>query len=69
MPRSIRVILTHTQFWWRDGDTTREGKEIEDLFNSLNLFQAISVPTNIQSNKRPSCIDLVVTDQLNLILD
>ena len=59
----------HSQFWWRDGDTTREGKEIEELFTSLNLYQAISEPTNFQPNKRPSCIDLIVTNQPNLILD
>ena len=59
----------HSQFWWSDGDTTREGKELEDLFNSLDLVQAISEPTNFQPNKQPSCIDLVVTNQPNLILD
>ena len=27
----------HCQFWWTDGDTTPEGKEIEDLLTSLGL--------------------------------
>ena len=59
----------HSQFWWPDGDTNAEGREIEDLFASLNLTQIISEPTNFQPGKRPSCIDLIVTDQPNLILE
>ena len=59
----------HSQFWWPDGDTTPEGTEIEDLLTSLGLSQVISEPTNFEPNKNPSCIDLVITDQPNLILD
>ena len=56
----------HSQFWWSDGDTAPEGREIEYLFTSLGLFQKISEPTNFEPNKNPSCIDLVVTDQPTL---
>ena len=59
----------HSQFWWEQGKTTPEGKEIEALFTSLNLSQVISEPTNFEPDKNPSCIDLLVTDQPNLILD
>ena len=59
----------HSQFWWPDGDTTLEGTEIEHLLTSLGLSQVISEPTNFEPNKNPSCIDLVITDQPNLILD
>ena len=59
----------HSQFWWPDGDTNAEGREIEDLFTSLNLSQIISEPTNFTPNKRSTCIDLIVTDQPNLVLD
>ena len=59
----------HSQFWWPDGDTTAEGREIENLISSLGLSQLISEPTNFDPNKNPSCIDLVVTDQPNLVLD
>ena len=59
----------HSQFWWTDGDTTPEGTEIENLLTSLGLSQVISEPTNFEPNKNPSCIDLVITDQPNLILD
>ena len=36
----------HSQLWWSDGDTTPEGRKIEELFTSLNLTQVISEPTN-----------------------
>ena len=59
----------HSQLWWPDGDTNAEGRVIEDLLTSLNLTQIISEPTNFQPGKRPSCIDLIVTDQPNLVLE
>ena len=59
----------HSQLWWPGGDTNREGSKIEELFNSLNLTQVISEPTNFTPGCRPSCIDLIVTDQPNLVLD
>ena len=59
----------HSQFWWPDGGTTPEGTEIENLFTSLGLSQVICEPTNFEPNKNPSCIDLVITNQPNLILD
>ena len=59
----------HSQFWWPGGDTTAEGREIENLICSLGLSQLISEPTNFEPNKNPSCIDLVMTDQPNLVLD
>ena len=34
-----------------------------------SLSQVISEPTNFEPNSKPSCIDIVVTDQPNLILD
>ena len=59
----------HAQFWWPDGDTNIEGMEIENLFTSLGLSQIISEPTNFKPNKKPTCIDLIATDQPNIILD
>ena len=47
-----------------DGDT-----EIEELISKLGLSQLISEPTNFKPHKNHSCIDLVVTDQPNIILD
>ena len=39
------------------------------ISSPLGLTQVISDPTNFEPNKNPSCIDLITTDQPNLILD
>ena len=59
----------HSQFWWSEGNTMPEGEAIEDLFTSLGLQQLICEATNFEPNKHPTCIDLVVTGQPNLVLD
>ena len=59
----------HSQIWWSEGDSTPEGKKIEELLVELNLSQVISEPTNFTPGKKPSCIDLLITDQPNLILN
>ena len=48
-------------------ETTPEGREIENLLTSLGLSQIISETTNFEPNKSPSCIDLIITDQPNLV--
>ena len=64
-----RDFNAHSQLWWPDGDTNHECTEIEELFTKLSLSQVISEPTNFERNKTTSCIDLIVTDQPNIILD
>lgn len=59
----------HSQTWWPAGNSNAEGREIEELLFSLNLTQVISEPTNFTPNCNPSCIDLIITDQPNLMLD
>ena len=59
----------HSSLWWSDGDTNPEGTELDDLFTLLGLSQLISEPTNFEPYKNPSCIDLLITAQPNLILD
>ena len=58
-----------TFFMGADGDTTPEGMEIDYLLSSLGLAQIITEPTDFDPNKNPLCIDLIITDQPNLILD
>ena len=58
-----------SKLWYPGGATTPEGKEIENLISSLGLHQVINEPTNFEPNKNPTCIDLIITDQLNIILD
>ena len=56
--------------WVAYGDETPEDWEPEDIFTSLGLSQVISEPTNFDPvKKKPSCIELIVTDQPNIILD
>ena len=59
----------HSRLWWPAGDTTPEGHEIEEFFSSINLSQIINEPTNFTPNKKPTCIDLIFTDQPNLVLN
>jgi len=59
----------HSNLWWKDGDTNREGSEIEELTSSLGLYQLISEPTNIEPGKTASCIDLIFSDQTNMIME
>ena len=60
----------HSQSWYPDGDTNPEGTMLDDLFTSLNLTQLISEPTHyFREHCLPSCIDLIITDQPNLVLE
>ena len=59
----------HSLNWWTDGDNNIEGIELDKLFTDLNLTQIISEPTNFQEHCSPSCIDLIITDQPNLVLN
>ena len=59
----------HSQYRWTDGDMTPECSEIEYFLSSLGLSQVVSEPNNFEPNKNPSCIDLGITDQTNLIID
>ena len=55
--------------WWPKGDTTPEGSKIEEITSNFGLSQLINEPTNFEPNKNPSCIDLIFTDQPNLVLE
>ena len=60
----------HSQTWYPEGDTNLEGVELVNLFSDLSLTQIISEPTHfMRETCKPTCIDLVVTDQPNLVLD
>ena len=59
----------HSISWWPGGNNTPEGKKLDELFTTLGLHQIIHEPTNFEPNKNPSCIDLIATDQPNLVLN
>ena len=59
----------HSQLWYNDGKTDAEGREIEQAMSMLGLMQLFNEPTNFEPNKNPSCIDLIFTDQPNLVIE
>ena len=62
-------INAHTQAWYPEGDTNAEGTKVDELFCNLNLNQIIDEPTHFfRDDCTPSCIDIILTDQPNLVL-
>ena len=62
-------VNAHTQVWYPDGDTNAEGVKLDELFSSLNLNQLINEPTHFfRDDCAPSCIDIILTDQPNLVM-
>ena len=57
----------HSSTWWSGGSTNHFGTAIQDLFDDHLLTQIVDQPTYITGNSQ-TCIDLVATDQPNLIL-
>ena len=59
----------HSQTWYAEGDTTPEGVDFDNLLTDLSLTQMISEPTHfMRESCAPTCIDLIITDQPNLVL-
>ena len=54
--------------WWTDDKTTQEDLKIENLLSEFSLSQIIYEPAPISLNFN-SCIDLLFTNQKNLITD
>ena len=59
----------HSINWWPDGDSNNEGTQLDILFSELGLTQLISEPTHFREHCNPSCIDLVICDQPNLVIE
>ena len=57
----------HTE-WYSEDNTDKFGDKIHELFAYHSLTQTVNKPTNITSRTK-HCIDLVATDQPNLILN
>ena len=48
---------------------TVPGMELDKLFSQTGFTQLIKEPTNFEPNKRNTCIDLIFSNQTNLITD
>ena len=70
MLRFLLVILTGTLTFNPEGDTNPEGVLLDNMFSDLNLTEMITEPSHfMRDDCTPSCIDIIVTDQPNLVLD
>ena len=69
---SFTIILgdfnARSKSWWPDNITSPEGTDINSLATVHGLQQLISEPTHLLPNSL-SCIDLIFTDQPNLVVD
>ena len=59
----------HSINWWADGNSNNEGTQLDILFSELGLTQLISEPTHFREHCLPSCIDLIICDQPNLVIE
>ena len=55
--------------WWFDGGSNNQGTQLNILFSELGLSQLISEPTHFRDHCNPTCIDLIICDQPNLVFD
>ena len=69
---SVLVMLgdfnARSKSWWCEDITSRKGPQTESLAMPYGLQQLISDSTHLLPNSS-SCIDLIFTDQPNLIVD
>ena len=59
----------HSLQRWPDGDSNNEGTQLNILLSELGLTQLISEPTHFREHCQPSCIDPIIYDQPNLVID
>ena len=57
-----------TKQWWPGDVELLEGSALDEFIASNNVSQLIDEPTNIRTTGM-SCINLIITDQLNLFVD
>ena len=55
--------------WWPNGTNSACGLELYNTSTLSGYSQVINEPTNFQPNSNPSCIDLIFTNQPNLIFE
>ena len=58
----------HNTHWWQGDTTDNPGDFLEGIFDDSDLHQLVKEPTHFSGNAA-TCIDLVVTNQPNIIND
>ena len=61
-------INVRSSNWWKNDLSTSEGTQVDSLTTSYGLSQIVSDPTHILLNSS-SCIDLIFTNQPNLVTE
>ena len=68
----LTVVLSDfnvkTSLWYNNNITTYEGSKIDGVTSQFGLEQIIKEPTHIIGNSS-SCIDLIFTNQPNLVME
>ena len=59
----------HSIHWWPEGDNNNEGTQLNILFSELGLTQLISEPTHFRDLCQPTCIDLIICDEPNMVME
>ena len=59
----------HSINWWCDRESSNEGTQLDMLFSELGLSQMIIEPTHFREHCKPYCIDLIICDQPNLVIE
>lgn len=59
----------HSEHWWPDGDGNNQCTQFTILFAESGLTQLISEASHLREHCHPSCIDLIICDQTNLVTD
>ena len=55
--------------WWTEGTNNQCGLELQNIMTMLGYSQIINEPTNFEPNKSSTCIDLIFTNQTNLVVE
>ena len=64
----LRDFNARSKSWWNEDITSNKGSQTDSLTTPYGLEQFIPVPTQILPNSS-TCIDLIFTDQSNLVVD
>ena len=72
MKPSLTVVCgdfnARSNTWWIEDKSTAEGIQIDSISTYHSFQQIISDPTHLLPNSS-SCIDLIFTDQTNMVVD
>ena len=66
--KSLVKTKSKSKTWFINDQSSKEGTQLESLTSLYGMTQLIAEPTHVLENSS-SCIDLIFTNQPNLIMD